>query len=114
MRRMNLRDTAHNMNRRRMIRRGATYGCTWPTMRTRTARSAASRRSSCARASFGSSSLVQNVWVNDRSFHELGNERDPIIGTQDTLEYKIPKPGMSQDHGLPPLRPFAAAPTSSA
>jgi hypothetical protein len=30
--------------------------------------------------------------VNDRSFHELGNERDPIIGTQDgTLEFKIPK-----------------------
>ena len=25
-RRMNPRDTAHNMNRRRMIRRGATYG----------------------------------------------------------------------------------------
>ena len=27
-----------------------------------------------------------------RNFHELGNERDPIIGNQDrTLEYKIPK-----------------------
>ena len=26
MRRINPRDTAHNMNRRRMIRRGATYG----------------------------------------------------------------------------------------
>ena len=36
--------------------------------------------------------FAQNVWANDRAFHELGNERDPIIGTQDgTLEYKIPK-----------------------
>ena len=36
--------------------------------------------------------FAQNVWVNDRNFHELGNERDPIIGNQDgTLEYKIPK-----------------------
>jgi hypothetical protein len=32
------------------------------------------------------------VWINDRTFHELGNERDPIVGAQDgTLEYKIPK-----------------------
>ena len=24
-----------------------------------------------------------NVWANDPNFHELGNERDPIFGTQD-------------------------------
>jgi hypothetical protein len=36
--------------------------------------------------------FAQNVWINDRNFNEPGNERDPIIGTQDgTLEYKIPK-----------------------
>ena len=36
--------------------------------------------------------FAQNVWVNDRNFHELGNERDPIIGPQDgTLEFKIPR-----------------------
>jgi hypothetical protein len=36
--------------------------------------------------------FAQNVWINDKSFHELSNERDPIIGNQDgTLEYKIPK-----------------------
>ena len=36
--------------------------------------------------------FAQNVWVNDRNFHELGNERDPFIGNQDgTLDYKIPK-----------------------
>ena len=36
--------------------------------------------------------FAQNVWVNDKNFHELGNERDPIIGNQDgTLDFKIPK-----------------------
>jgi hypothetical protein len=31
-------------------------------------------------------------YLSSHNFHELGNERDPIIGTQDgTLEYKIPK-----------------------
>ena len=35
--------------------------------------------------------FAQNVWVNDRNFHEFGNERDPIIGNQDgTLELRFP------------------------
>src|SRR3984893_10964664 len=47
--------------------------------------------------------FAQNVWANDRNFHELGNERDPIIGAQDgTLEYKIPKrPIRKKITGLP-------------
>src|SRR5439155_1367465 len=47
--------------------------------------------------------FAQNVWVNDKNFHELGNERDPIIGNQDgTLEYKIPKrPIRKKITGLP-------------
>ena len=33
-----------------------------------------------------------NVWVNDPTFKDLGNERDPIIGTQDgTFDMTIPK-----------------------
>jgi hypothetical protein len=24
--------------------------------------------------------FAQNVWINDRNFNALGNERDPIIG----------------------------------
>lgn len=33
-----------------------------------------------------------NVWANDPNFHELGNERDPIFGTQDgTFDMTIPK-----------------------
>ena len=92
IRRMNPRDTGHNMNRRRMIRRGGSYGPALPE---------GAPDDGVARgiaAFIGCGSLVrqfefaQNVWMNDRNFHELGNEHDPICGTQDgTLEFKIPK-----------------------
>jgi len=92
IRRMNPRDTAANMNRRRMIRRGGTYGPPLP-------EGAPEDGVERGIAAFvGCASLIrqfefaQNVWANDRTFHELGNERDPIIGTHDgTLEFKIPK-----------------------
>ena len=92
IRRMNPRDTAANMNRRRMIRRGGTYGPPLP-------EGAPEDGVERGIAAFvGCASLIrqyefaQNVWTNDRNFHELGNERDPIIGTHDgTLEFKIPK-----------------------
>jgi hypothetical protein len=47
--------------------------------------------------------FAQNVWINDPNFHELGNERDPIIGTQDgTFEFKIPRrPIRKKITGLP-------------
>ena len=47
--------------------------------------------------------FVQNVWVNDPNFHELGNERDPMIGTQDgTFDFTIPKrPIRKKMTGLP-------------
>ena len=43
------------------------------------------------------------MWANDKNFHELGNERDPIIGSQDgTLEYTIPRrPIRRKITGLP-------------
>jgi deferrochelatase/peroxidase EfeB len=92
IRRMNPRDTAANMNRRRMIRRGGTYG---PPLPEGMPEDGVERGIA---AFLGCASLVrqfefaQNVWINDRNFHELGNERDPIAGTQDgTLEFKIPK-----------------------
>lgn len=102
-RRMNPRDTAANMNRHRMIRRGGTYGPALP-------EDAPEDGIERGIAAFiGCASLVrqfefaQNVWANDRSFHQLGNERDPIIGAQDgTLEYKIPKrPIRKKITGLP-------------
>jgi deferrochelatase/peroxidase EfeB len=91
-RRMNPRDTAANINRRRMIRRGATYGPALPDG----APEDGVERGIAAFVICGSLirqfEFAQNVWANDRNFHELGNERDPIIGNQDgTFEFKIPK-----------------------
>jgi Dyp-type peroxidase family len=102
-RRMNPRDTAANINRRRMIRRGATYGPALPDG----APDDGVERGIAAFVICGSLirqfEFAQNVWANDRNFHELGNERDPIIGVQDgTLEYKIPKrPIRKKIVGLP-------------
>ncbi len=68
-----------------------------------TAPIAASRRSSSAQSLIRQFEFAQNVWANDRNFHELGNERDPIIGAHDgTLEFKIPKrPIRKKIVGLP-------------
>jgi len=102
-RRMNPRDTAVNMNRRRMIRRGATYG---PYLPEDAAEDGAERGIAafviCA-SLIRQFEFAQNVWANDRNFHELGNERDPVIGNQDgTLEFKIPKrPIRKKITGLP-------------
>ncbi|KUI24729.1 peroxidase [Mycobacterium sp. IS-1742] len=91
-RRLNPRDTAHNMNRHRMIRRGATYG---PALPDDAPDDGVDR--GIAAFIIGASLIrqfefAQNVWINDKAFHELGNEHDPICGTQDgTLEYTIPK-----------------------
>src|SRR5262249_8676365 len=72
IRRMNPRDTAVNMNRRKMIRRGGTYGPPLPegSPEDGTERGIA--------AFVGCASLVRqfefamNVWANDPNFHELG------------------------------------------
>lgn len=103
IRRMNPRDTAVNMNRRKMIRRGGTYGPQLP-------EGAAEDGIERGIAAFvGCASLVRqfefamNVWANDPNFHELGNERDPIFGTQDgTFDLTIPKrPIRKKITGLP-------------
>ena len=92
IRRMNPRDTAVNMRRRRMIRRGATYG---PALPEGTPEDGAERGIAafviCA-SLVRQFEFAQNVWVNDPNFHELGNERDPFIGAQDgTYDFTIPK-----------------------
>ena len=103
IRRMNPRDTGANMNRRRMIRRGGTYGPHLP----EGAPDDGVERGIAAFVICASLvrqfEFAQNVWVNDRNFHELGNERDPFIGNHDgTLEYKVPKrPVRKKITGLP-------------
>jgi Dyp-type peroxidase family len=102
-RRMNPRDTAANMNRRRMIRRGATYGPYLPEGSPDDGQERGIAAFVICASLIRQFEFAQNVWVNDKSFHELGNERDPIIGNQDgTLEYKIPKrPIRKKITGLP-------------
>src|SRR5688572_9339614 len=103
IRRMNLRDTGENMQRRKMIRRGGTYGSHLPE---------GSPEDGVERgiaAFIGCASLVRqfeftmNVWTNDPDFKALGNERDPIIGTQDgTFDFTIPRrPIKKKVQGLP-------------
>jgi Dyp-type peroxidase family len=103
IRRMNPRDTAVNMNRRRIIRRGGTYGPPLP-------EGAPEDGVERGIAAFvGCASLIrqfefaQNVWANDPRFHELGNERDPFIGTHDgSYDMTIPKrPIRKKITGLP-------------
>jgi Dyp-type peroxidase family len=92
VRRMNPRDTATNMNRRRMIRRGATYGPALPEGAPDDGVERGIAAFIICASLIRQFEFAQNVWANDKNFHELGNERDPIIGTQDgTLEFKIPK-----------------------
>jgi deferrochelatase/peroxidase EfeB len=103
IRRMNPRDTAVNMRRRKMIRRGGTYG---PFLPENKPDDGIERGIA---AFVGCASLVRqfefamNVWANDPNFHELGNERDPIFGTQDgTFDMTIPKrPIRKKIIGLP-------------
>jgi Dyp-type peroxidase family len=103
IRRMNPRDTAANMNRRRMIRRGATYGPPLPEGVPDDGKERGIAAFVICASLIRQYEFAQNVWVNDRNFHELGNERDPLIGHHDgTLEYKIPKrPIRKTIRGLP-------------
>jgi Dyp-type peroxidase family len=92
VRRMNPRDTAANMNRRRMIRRGGTYGPALPEGAPDDGVERGIAAFIICASLVRQFEFAQNVWVNDRNFHELGNERDPFGGNHDgTLEYKIPK-----------------------
>jgi Dyp-type peroxidase family len=103
IRRMNPRDTAENMQRRKMIRRGGTYG---PKLPEGMPDDGVERGIA---AFIGCASLIRqfefamNVWVNDPTFRDLENERDPIIGTQDgTFDMTIPKrPIRKKIKGLP-------------
>jgi Dyp-type peroxidase family len=102
-RRMNPRDTAANMNRRRMIRRGATYGPYLPEDQPDDGAERGIAAFIICASLIRQFEFAQNVWANDRNFHDLGNERDPVIGNQDgTLEFTIPKrPIRKKIVGLP-------------
>ncbi|WP_062985722.1 Dyp-type peroxidase [Nocardia anaemiae] len=91
-RRLNPRDTAVNMNRRRMIRRGATYGPALPEDAPDDGVDRGIAAFIICASLVRQFEFAQNVWINDKTFHELGNEHDPICGTQDgTYDFTIPK-----------------------
>jgi deferrochelatase/peroxidase EfeB len=101
---MNPRDTTvGNLQRRKIIRRGATYG---PALAEGAPEDGVDRGIAsfviCA-SLVRQFEFIQNVWANDPNFHELGNEHDPMIGLQDgTFDFAIPKrPIRKKIKGLP-------------
>ena len=102
-RRLNPRDTAHYMNRRRMIRRGATYGPALPEGAPDDGVDRGIAAFIICADLIRQFEFAQNVWINDKRFHELGSEHDPIVGTQDgTLDFTVPKRPIRKVHkGLP-------------
>lgn len=102
-RRLNPRDTAHKMNRRRMIRRGATYGPALPDGAPDDGVERGIAAFIICASLVRQFEFAQNVWINDKTFHELGNEHDPICGSQDgTLDFTVPKRPIRKVHkGIP-------------
>ena len=89
---MNPRDTAANVQRRRMIRRGATYGPPLPEGAPEDGKERGIAAFVICASLVRQFEFAQNVWINDPNFHELGNEHDPLIGAQDgTFDFTIPK-----------------------
>ncbi|BBY67182.1 Dyp-type peroxidase [Mycolicibacterium helvum] len=102
-RRLNPRDTAHYMNRRRMIRRGATYGPALPDDAPDDGVERGIAAFIICADLVRQFEFAQNVWINDKAFHELGNEHDPICGSQDgTMDFTVPKRPIRKVHkGIP-------------
>ena len=103
IRRMNPRDTAVNMQRRKILRRGATYGPLLPEDAPEDGVDRGVAAFVICASLVRQFEFIQNVWTNDPNFHELGNERDPIIGNQDgTFDFTMPKrPIRRKVTGLP-------------
>ena len=91
------------MNRRRMIRRGATYGPALPDGAPEDGVDRGIAAFIICASLVRQFEFAQNVWINDKTFHELGNEHDPICGTQDgTLDFTVPKRPIRKVHkGIP-------------
>jgi Dyp-type peroxidase family len=104
IRRMNPRDTTvGNVQRRRMIRRGATYGPALPEDAPEDGLDRGIASFILCASLVRQFEFAQNVWINDPNFHELRHERDPLIGNQDgTFDFTIPKrPIRRKITGLP-------------
>jgi hypothetical protein len=78
IRHMNPRDTAVNMQRRKMIRRGGTYGPPLPEGAPEDGKERGIAAFIGCASPVRRFEFAMNVWANDPNFHELGNQRDPI------------------------------------
>ncbi len=103
MRRMNPRDTAANMNRRRMIRRGATYGPHLPEGTPDDGQERGIAAFVICASLIRQFEFAQNVWVNDKTSTSSATSVTRSSATHDgTLEFKIPKrPIRKKITGLP-------------
>jgi deferrochelatase/peroxidase EfeB len=101
VRRMNPRDAGVNPNRRRMIRRGATYGPPLPEDMPEDGRERGVAAFVLCASLARQFELAQRVCINDPELQGLGN--DPIVGTRDgTLGFTIPtRPVRRKVAGLP-------------
>jgi Dyp-type peroxidase family len=109
IRRMNPRDTKltrlTDVNIHRLIRRGTTYGPPYDPNVLSEADDEVPRGSYFLFISAKAMSTIeflQQEWVNDGNFMELGRERDPIIGLQDEgANFTIPgEPARRRIHGI--------------
>lgn len=103
VRRANPRDSVHGTNRNRLIRRGLPYGPPLPDG----APDDGNDRGVAVIFGCGSISrqfeFVQRVWLNDRKFNGLENDKDPICSDNDgTTTMTIQrKPLRRRIHGIP-------------
>ena len=109
IRRMNPRDTRlsrlTDVNLHRLIRRGATYGKPYDTNALSEEDDEVARGAIflfISAKAMATIEFLQQEWINDGNFVELGNERDPIIGLQsEGASFTIPKePVRRRVHGI--------------
>jgi len=109
IRRMNPRDTPlarlTDVNLHRLIRRGATYGKPYDPNALSEEDDEVPRGAIflfISAKAMATIEFLQQEWINDGSFIEIGNERDPIIGLQEEgASFTIPKePVRRRVHGI--------------
>lgn len=109
IRRMNPRDTKltrlTDVNIHRLIRRGTTYGPPYDPNALSEADDEVPRGAIflfISAKAMATIEFLQQEWVNDGNFMELGRERDPIIGLQDDrASFTIPRePARRRIHGI--------------
>jgi hypothetical protein len=114
IRRLNPRDTAVNMNRRRMIRRGATYGPHLPEDAPEDGIERGIAAFVICASLMRQFEFAQNVWINDPAFMNLATSVTPSSAPKTTRWSSRCPNGRSARllKGCRPSPPSKAGPTS--